>query len=60
MGRERLVKAVERSMHFGAYGYTPIRNILRSGLDNVAFGDESGADGALPKHTNIRGPKDYR
>ena len=60
VGRERLVKAVERSMHFGAYGYTPIRNILRSGLDNVAFGDESGADGALPKHTNIRGPEDYR
>jgi hypothetical protein len=47
-------------MHFGAYGYTPIRNILSSGLENVAFGDESGADGALPKHTNIRGPEDYR
>jgi hypothetical protein len=32
VGHERLDKAVERSTHFGVYGYTPIRYILRSGL----------------------------
>jgi transposase len=60
VGRERLVKAVERAIHFGAYGYTPIRNILKSGLDNVAYGDEPETGGMLPGHANIRGPKAYR
>jgi transposase len=60
VGRERLVKAVERATHFGAYGYTTIRNILRSGLENVAYGDGTDAGKMLPGHDNIRGPKDYQ
>jgi transposase len=60
VGRERLVKAVERAIHFGAYGYSTIRNILKSGLENVAFGDGPDAGGKLPGHENIRGPKAYR
>lgn len=60
VGRERLIKAVERSIHFGAHGYRTISNILSSGLDKEDFGDETDKGGMLPTHSNIRGPKEYQ
>jgi hypothetical protein len=41
VGTARLIKAVERATYFGAFNYTMIKKILHTGLDNIAFGDES-------------------
>src|SRR5580692_11273189 len=55
VGRPRLIQAVERATYFGAYNYTIIKKILQSGLDQLAFGEESMPGQTLPEHTNIRG-----
>lgn len=60
VGRDRLIRAVERASFFGAYNYTTIKNILHSGLDRVAFGEETTEGTALPVHDNIRGAEHYR
>lgn len=60
VGRDRLIRAVERASFFGAYNYTTIKNILHSGLDRVAFGEETTEGTALPVHNNIRGAEHYR
>lgn len=59
VGRERLVRAVERASHFGAYGYSTVRNILKAGLETEGFGDETEKRQSLPGHANIRGPEAY-
>jgi hypothetical protein len=35
VGKERLVKAIQRATFYGAYNYTIIKNILQAGLDQV-------------------------
>jgi hypothetical protein len=55
-----LIQAVERATYFGAYNYTIIKKILQSGLDQLAFGEESMPGQTLPEHTNIRGAAAYK
>jgi hypothetical protein len=37
-----------------------IKRILETGLDKIAFGEQTGSQSALPFHENIRGPQDYQ
>ena len=60
VGRERMMKAVERATYFGAFNYTMVKKILSTGMDQIAFGDDAAAQGTLPLHENIRGPQDYQ
>jgi transposase len=59
VGRERLIRAVERATAFGAYNYTTITNILSAGLDR-ADDTEAAQQTTLPLHDNIRGADHYR
>jgi len=58
VGKQRLVAAVERGIHYGAYNYKIIDRILKGGLDRLKEDDEKQT--SLPFHENIRGPKSYR
>ena len=58
VGKQRLVAAVERGIHYGAYNYKIIDRILKGGLDRLKEDDEKQT--SLPLHENIRGPKSYR
>ncbi|WPQ61766.1 IS21 family transposase [Chitinophaga sancti] len=60
VGRQRLILAVQRATYYGAYNYTIIKRILQTGLEQIAFGDESTANGMLPAHNNIRGASEYK
>ncbi len=60
VGRQRLIQAVERATYFGAYNYTIIKKILQSGLDQLAFGEDTSPGQTLPDHTNIRGAAAYQ
>ena len=60
VGKERLIKAVERATFYGAFNYTIIRKILQAGLDQIAPSDDLHSQTLLPFHENIRGPQDYQ
>lgn len=59
-GRERLVNAVKRATHYGAYNYKIIDRILKGGLDRMDYEDETTAQPTLPFHENIRGKENYK
>ncbi|HEY4060510.1 MAG TPA: IS21 family transposase [Puia sp.] len=59
-GRQRLIQAVERATYFGAFNYTTIKKILHSGLDQLAFGEDTPPARSLPEHANIRGAAAYK
>jgi len=60
VGKERLVKAIERATFYGAFNYTIIRKILQTGMDQLPPSDDIHPQTSLPFHENIRGPQDYR
>lgn len=60
VGAERLVSAVERAMHYGAYNYKIIDRILKGGLDRLKEDLPDEEQTSLPFHENIRGPENYR
>lgn len=60
VGRERLIKAVERAIFYGAYNYTIIKKILQGGLDQILPEDDIHPSGPLPEHDNIRGAQSYQ
>lgn len=60
VGCDRLIRAVERATYYGAFNYTMIRQILTSGLDQLAFGEDTATQASLPLHDNIRGPESYQ
>jgi transposase len=60
VGKERLIKAVERATFYGIFTYTIITKILKAGLDQVPFNDEASPQISLPFHENIRGPQEYK
>lgn len=60
VGAQRLIKAVQRAIYFGAYNYTIIKKILQNNLDQIPFGEESSPQNALPFHDNIRGAASYQ
>lgn len=60
VGRQRLIQAVERATYYGAFNYTIIKKILQSGLDQLAFGEDTATGQTLPEHPNIRGASAYK
>lgn len=59
VGRQRLINAVERAMHYGVYNYKIIDRILKGGLDRIKEDSPDEGQTKLPFHNNIRGPEDY-
>lgn len=59
VGRKRLISAIERATHYGAYNYKIIDRILKGGLDRIKE-EDSGQQGSLPFHNNIRGAENYK
>lgn len=59
VGRQRLIDAIERATHYGAYNYKIIDRILKGGLDRLK--DDTGPQQTtLPFHDNIRGADHYQ
>ncbi|HYN44851.1 MAG TPA: IS21 family transposase [Candidatus Limnocylindrales bacterium] len=58
VGRKRLIDAIERAVHYGAYNYKIIQRILAGGLDRLK--EDDGQQMQLPFHENIRGPESFR
>jgi hypothetical protein len=58
VGRKRLIDAIERAVHYGAYNYKIIQRILAGGLDRLKEAD--GQQTQLPFHENIRGAESFR
>ncbi len=59
VGRQRLIRAVERATHYGAFNYSTIMKILQAGLDKIDLSDELEMQ-PLPRHQNIRGAEHYK
>ena len=57
-GKERLIKAVQRSTDIGYFNYKAIEDILKKNLDLVY--DEDPNISPMPKHDNIRGGNYYQ
>jgi transposase len=60
VGKERLIKAIERATFYGAFNYTIIIKILKAGLDQIALADDIAPQMTLPFHENIRGAEHYK
>jgi transposase len=60
VGKQRLIKAIERAFFYGVINYTTIKNILKAGLDQQDPADEAGSQLSLPFHENIRGAEHYK
>lgn len=60
VGKDRLVKAVERATFFGAYNYTIIKKILQAKLDQIDPAEDIPSSIPLPKHENVRGADKYK
>jgi transposase len=60
VGKERLIKTVERATHYGAFSYATIIKILQAGLDTLDPAGEQVIQGSLPFHENIRGSENYK
>lgn len=60
VGKQRLIKTIERATHYGAYNYTTIIKILQAGLDNLDPVEEQVIQNPLPFHENIRGSGNYK
>lgn len=60
VGKDRLIKAVQRAIFYEAYNYTIIKKILQGGLDLIAPADDIHPSIPLPVHDNIRGPQSYQ
>lgn len=60
VGKSRLVNAINRAIHFRAYGYKVVDRILKSGLDRLQEETEPDPQTVLPFHENLRGAKNYR
>ncbi len=59
VGHERLIKACQRALGYGAYNYKTIQNILEKELDSRDAPDETDQL-KMPFHDNIRGENYYR
>ncbi len=60
VGKDRLIKAVERATFFGVFNYSIIIKILQGGLDQISPVDDIGPQTSLPFHDNIRGKQNYK
>jgi transposase len=57
-GKDRLINACKRGLHYQSYGYNIILNILKKGLDKEPL--EEVTQQRLPLHDNIRGADYYQ
>src|SRR5690606_1066586 len=53
-GRDRLINAVKRAIHYNTYNYSVITRILNSGMDSIPL-DTDERPGKPVEHENIRG-----
>lgn len=53
-GRERLINAVRRAIHYNTYNYSVITRILSGGMDSIPLETESIAEKTI-EHEHIRG-----
>ena len=60
VGRERLIKAVERASGYHAYNYKVIKNIIAGKLDMLIEQQIGTQQQNLPFHENIRGKENYK
>jgi len=60
VGRERLIKAVDRASSYHAYNYKVIKNIIAGKLDKLVEEPTGIQQQNLPFHENIRGKEDYK
>jgi hypothetical protein len=56
--KERLEKAAQRALRFGALSFKSLRKILSAGLDRLEHDDKSSAS-SVSAHENIRGSHYY-
>lgn len=59
VGHQRLIKACQRALGYGAYNYKTIQKILEKELDKTAAPDETDQL-KMPFHDNIRGENYYQ
>lgn len=59
VGRERLVNAVKRAIHFNTYNLSVITRILNSGMDKIPFEAETQPRKVID-HENIRGADSFK
>jgi len=57
-GKDRLINACRRGLHYQNFGYHIIKNILQKGLDGQLWEEDS--QKKLPLHDNIRGADYYQ
>jgi len=57
-GKDRLINACRRGLHYQSYGYKIIDNIIKKGLDKQPL--EEVSKQKLPLHDNIRGANYYQ
>jgi hypothetical protein len=60
VGRQRLIKAVERAIYFNIYNYKTIHRILKGKLDMLEIDNNKAVQTKLPFHDNIRGSENYQ
>jgi transposase len=60
VGKERLLKAINRATFFGVFNYTIIKKILDAGLEQIDPAEDIASSVPLPNHRNIRGAGSYQ
>jgi transposase len=60
VGRERLIKAIERATRYNAYNYKVVKNIIDGKLDMLTEQQMGAQQQNLPFHENIRGKENYK
>lgn len=60
VGRERLIKAIDRASSYQAYNYKVIKNIIAGKLDKLIEDPTGIRQQNLPFHENIRGKENYK
>lgn len=60
VGKERLIKAVERAIYYNVYNYKTIDRIIKGKLDMLNPDTETTIQAKLPFHENIRGAENYK
>lgn len=60
LGKERLIKAIERATYYNVYNYKAIKKILEGRLDMLFDEEIKNKQKTLPFHENIRGAGNYK
>ena len=60
VGKDRLIKAIERAGFYQIYNYKTVKKILDGGLEMLFEPDSEHEKTSLPTHINIRGKEQYK